>query len=52
MAEDFRREHQMCHVVQGITQTDAGAGIRHVGKHMLGAGVRGKRWLPSTESDY
>jgi hypothetical protein len=42
----------MCHVVQVITQTDAGAGIRHVGKHMLGAGVRGKRWLPSTESDY
>ncbi len=45
-------EHQMCHVVQGITQTDAGAGIRHVGQHMLGAGVRGQRWLPSTESDH
>jgi hypothetical protein len=41
----------MCHVVQGITQTDAGAGIRHVGQHMLGAGPRGQRWAPSTESD-
>ena len=30
-------EHQMCHVVQGITQSDAGIGIRHVGKHVLGA---------------
>jgi hypothetical protein len=45
-------EHQMCHVVQGITQSDAGIGIRHVAKHMLGAVVRGQRWLPSTESDY
>jgi hypothetical protein len=42
----------MCHVVQGITQADAGARIRHVGKHMFGAGVRGKRWLPSTDSDH
>jgi hypothetical protein len=39
-------EHQMCHAVQGITQTDAGTGIRHVGQHMLGTRVRGQRWLP------
>ena len=45
-------EHQMCHVVQGITQTDAGTGIRHVGQYMLSTGVRGLRWLPSTESEY
>jgi hypothetical protein len=44
-------EHQMCHVVQGITHTDAGTGIRHVGQHMLSADGRRQRWQPSTESD-
>ena len=44
-------EHQMCHVVQGITQADAGAGIRHVGQHVLSASARGQRWPPSAKSD-
>jgi hypothetical protein len=41
----------MCHVVQGITQSDTGTRIRHVGKHVLGADARGQRWPPPTESD-
>src|SRR3984893_3281395 len=44
-------EHQMCHIVQGNTQTNAGTGIRHIGEHMLSADARGKRWAPSAKSD-
>jgi hypothetical protein len=42
----------MCHVVQGITQADARAGIRHVGQHVLGAGACGGRWPTAAESDH